>query len=297
MSDWDERNLDQPERASETPTVEPPEPEESPGEEVFRAWPLLVGALIALAIGIGIYWMFSERGVSVPQDAESTEVRAPVAAPTAPPEEPEPEVEEAEPEIELPALSESDAFVRSVIEALSRHPQVASFLLTEGLVRKIVATVATIAEGGNAARLFRELRPEERFAVTSRPPAVFVAPRSYRRYDGLVSGFTSIDARGLADAYRQSKPLFDEAFAELGYEDQSFEEVLARAISVLLRTPVVERRVELRAESVNYTYVDRRLESLTPPQKQLLRTGPENVRRVQRKLRELAEALELSVDS
>ena len=106
-----------------------------------------------------------------------------------------------------------------------------------------------------------------------------------------------MDASELASVYGNAKPLLDEAFAELGYPDQSFEDVLARAVRVLLATPVVDGRIELRADSVNYTYVDARLESLSLPQKQLLRTGPENTRKVQEKLKELAEALGLSVTS
>jgi hypothetical protein len=40
-----------------------------------------------------------------------------------------------------------------------------------------------------------------------------------------------------------------------------------------------------------YKFADRQLESLTAPQKQLLRTGPENMRRIKAKLRELKETL------
>ena len=43
--------------------------------------------------------------------------------------------------------------------------------------------------------------------------------------------------------------------------------------------------------SVNYAYSDPRLESLTPAQKQLLRMGPANVRKIQARLRGIANAL------
>jgi hypothetical protein len=40
-----------------------------------------------------------------------------------------------------------------------------------------------------------------------------------------------------------------------------------------------------------YEYADRKLEALTPAQKQLLRMGPSNVARIQAKLREVQAAL------
>ena len=94
-----------------------------------------------------------------------------------------------------------------------------------------------------------------------------------------------------------TKPLALEAYRELGYLDQPFDATFAKAIDVLLRTPVVEGRIGLNADSVNYSYVDRRLEALAPAQKQLLRMGPQNARKVQNKLRELARAMKLPIDS
>jgi len=55
--------------------------------------------------------------------------------------------------------------------------------------------------------------------------------------------------------------------------------------------------VELTRLSVAYGFADARLQRLEPAQKQLLRMGPENVKRVQAKLRELVAALETSGDA
>jgi hypothetical protein len=41
-----------------------------------------------------------------------------------------------------------------------------------------------------------------------------------------------------------------------------------------------------------YKYKDERLEALSGPQKQLLRTGPENMRRIKAKLREIKDAMQ-----
>ena len=59
--------------------------------------------------------------------------------------------------------------------------------------------------------------------------------------------------------------------------------------------PVPAAPVDVLAASVSYTFAERELEGLSPAQRQLLRLGPGNARRVQDKLRALAAALELQV--
>ena len=287
MSDWDDQNLDQSredyaDSSASAPTVR--------GDRAgsLLTWPLIAAAGLALVAGLALFWLFSSRG-PVPEQGASDERPAPVAASQPAEEEPEPE----EPEVVLPALSASDVFVREALGKLSQHPGLASFLLTDELVRKIVAAVDNIAEGENPARHFPYLAPDEKFDVVHRAPQVFLDPRSYHRYNVLASAFASLDAEGLATVYRNAKPLMDDAYAELGHQDQQFEDALNKAISILLRTPVVEDRIALRADSVNYTFVESRLEALSPARKQLLRTGPENTKTVQNKLRELADALDL----
>ena len=260
------------------------------------SWPLFVAAALALVAGLGLYWLFSARGVSVPptrSSASSEEALAEVAPEPAQPSEIEPE----EPDVDLPGLSASDVFVRELLAGLSRHPAMTSLLVSDELVRKIVTAIVNVAEGDHPARHFPYLSPDEPYQVVRRPPQVFVDPSSYHRYDVLVAGLESLDSADAAELYQMTKPLAHEAYRELGYLDQPFEATFARAIDVLLRTPVVEGRIGLNADSVNYTYVDRRLEALAPAQKQLLRMGPQNARKVQSKLRELARAMKLPIDS
>ncbi|MNG38043.1 hypothetical protein D3C84_1255880 [compost metagenome] len=45
-----------------------------------------------------------------------------------------------------------------------------------------------------------------------------------------------------------------------------------------------------------YHYADERLEALLPAQKQLLRMGPDNARRIQDQLQRLGTALDLPID-
>ncbi len=100
-----------------------------------------------------------------------------------------------------------------------------------------------------------------------------------------------MDTEQMIAIYEDYKPAIREIFAEIGDSSEDFDNVLTDAIDHLLDTPEVPMPVEVTTESVMYKYKDERLESLSAPQKQLLRTGPENMRLIKAKLRELRDVL------
>jgi hypothetical protein len=77
----------------------------------------------------------------------------------------------------------------------------------------------------------------------------------------------------------------------------TFRERLDAAFATLLAVPVPDGPVEVEPKVVTYTYADDSLEELSPVQRQFLRMGPDNVRRVQAKLRELRAELERVEDA
>ncbi|MGH9391380.1 MAG: DUF3014 domain-containing protein, partial [Vicinamibacteria bacterium] len=181
-----------------------------------------------------------------------------------------------------------------ILGRLSSHSFLASFLDADDLVRKIVVSVANVAEGASPAKQLRHLRPEERFTALETTERIVVDPASYRRYDAPGEFFASLDARAVAGLYRTLEPLLEEAHSELGLSERSgFRDTLSRAIEVLLAAPAVDGPIRLRAVNVNYAFEDPALERLSPAQKQLIRMGPENARRVRNKLIELKGALGL----
>jgi hypothetical protein len=222
----------------------------------------------------------------------------PEAAPPAPPvpPEPAPTPEASAPAAEpLPPLGESDAFVRELAARLSARPEWARWLAGEGLVHRFVAAVDSVANGASPRDSLRELVPEAAFRASERGGQTFVDPASWSRYDLVTALFTSLDAQGCARVYRELLPLFETAHDELARSEGSFEATLARAFRELLRAPVRDGEIALVPGVRSYDFADPELEALSPAQKQLLRLGPTNARRVQAKLRELAAALGLDV--
>ncbi|MGB1756443.1 MAG: DUF3014 domain-containing protein, partial [Pseudomonadales bacterium] len=111
------------------------------------------------------------------------------------------------------------------------------------------------------------------------------------RYDRFVEIFESLDSDGVADFYVLVLPLLDQAYNELGLPNGSITETLFRAIGRLLEVPSITHDIRLVQPVVMYEFEDPALERLSPAQKQMLRMGPDNTRRLQAKLSEVSRAL------
>lgn len=252
-------------------------------------WIALV--VLLLAIG-GAAWYFLGR--STPPPPAVTEAPPPSRPAPAPvePEAVEPE-EEEESTIDLPPLNASDELIRELAVQVSSHPQLGRWLVNEDLASRFVAAVDNVADGKLPRAHVGFLAPEGSFQVMESGGEILVDPKSYERYDLLTAVFVSLDTEASAKLYRDLRPLFQEAYQNLGYPDRDFDDTLAKAVNKLLNTPEVEGPVALREETQRYELAEARLEGLEPAQKALLRTGPENARRIKAKLRQLAAALAL----
>jgi hypothetical protein len=194
--------------------------------------------------------------------------------------------------VTVPPLDQSDAVVRELVRQLTSHPEVAAWLATDGLIRNFTVVMANTADGATPARHLRMLRPSTPFAVTTSGNTIALDPRSYRRYDSVTAAVSSIDPAGAARLYATLKPRIAEAYKDLGHPDAPVDQAVERAIVSLLQTPTVEGPVRLHpVKGTGYAFDDPELESLTDAQKQLLRTGPDNMKVIQGSLRSIALAL------
>ena len=237
---------------------------------------LLCGA--ALYFGLG-----SDDAAEPPQQAAAPGPAPPI--PEAPPDRPE----EREPE-PIP-LDASDELVRGLLPTLTEHPRLASWLVTDDLVRRFVVAVDNVADGSNPARHVPFLRPRSRIQTRADDSARRLDPAGYRRYDELARVLASLDVEGAVEIYRRLEPLMDEAYAELGYPDTPFVVAFRRAVVRVLETPEIPADPGVVPVASFFAYDDDRLEELPAAQKQLLLMGPDNLRAVQAAVRELASAI------
>ena len=243
--------------------------------------------LAALVIAGGAWYITSRRPPAAPPVVQTQAAPQPAA-----PEQPAAPLVEAQ-NIDLPPLPQTDPIVRELVARLSSHPTIAAWLATKGLIANFTVVTLNIAEGRTPAQFLRPIAPRGRFRTRRADEDLFVDPRSYERYNGHGDAIAALDPVGTASLYLTLKPRIAEAYGELGFRDADFDRVLERAIGVLLQTPVLDERVALAPNGVNYAYSDPKYESLLPAQKQLLRMGPRNEEIVRGKLKEIAALLKL----
>jgi hypothetical protein len=279
MVDWDTGTQDEPDYELQSGASQAPEL--PPDRSALILWAVIAALVVGTAIAA--YIAFGGGKGSVKVVTEPVPIEAPPAD--------RPLGGDAE-SIVLPALDETDPIVRQLVGKITSHPRLAAWLATDGLIRKFVAGVSGVAEGKTATAELRVLRPQSAFVVADRRGALYIDPRSYDRYNALADAAASIDPAGAAKVYATLKPRIEQAYRELGIEDRSFDRPLQQALVELLKTPIVDGPVQVEPQGASaYRFASSDLEALTAAQKQLLRTGPANTRKIQASLRAIAQAL------
>jgi hypothetical protein len=257
----------------------------APTRAAWRSTPLWVIVAALVASGAAAYFAFVWRPRPAPTQVAGS---SPKASTTTPP--PLSLGGSAE-RVTLPSLDASDTLVRTLVQALSESPAIMAWLPTNGNIRNFTVVVANIADGVTPAKHVSVWRPSARFRIVNDAGGSYMDPRGYARYTAIADAVASVDPVAAARLYATLKPRIEEAHRELGSADTSFDRTLERAIVALLKTPVLENPIRLKPKGIGYAYVDERLESLTAPEKQLLRMGPRNVGIIRRGLRSIALAL------
>ena len=200
--------------------------------------------------------------------------------------------EEVAVEKPLPPLEDSDAAIKEEFVSLFDQELFGKLFIFKAFIHRFVVTVDNLT----APKLPKKFRltapPPESFVVnTNAQDKMFIDPRNYRRYSIYATFVDAIDTKALAAAYVRFYPLFQEAYEDLGYPDQYFNDRLIKVIDHLLDTPDVFVPIELIRPSVFYKFADPQLEALSAGQKILIRIGYDNAFRIKSKLKELRQEL------
>src|SRR5262245_59624067 len=228
------------------------------------------------------------------QRAPQQTVAAPVSAPAPPPAAAAKDGPLVQAEnIPLPPLPQMDALLRQLVVKLSSHPKALAWLATNGLIENFTVATLNISDGKSPTLHWKNLAPQARFSIVNTTGGVMLDPKSYRRYDEYAATIGALDAPGTARLYLTVKTRIIEAYRALGFPEGDFDPVIERAMHELVTTPVIQRDIPLKEKVITYRFLDEDVESLSGAQKQLLRMGPDNMRIVQAKLRDIATQLGL----
>jgi hypothetical protein len=251
---------------------------------------VLIAGVLLIAIGGAAYYFWQRQPAREPATVEPTP--APSAAPSA-----------AEPRIEhpidassqatqpLPSLAESDAAAREALDALLGASAFDALFRPQDLIRNIVATVDNLPRRNVSLRLMPLKPVPGAFRVAGPEGSTAIGVDNAARYAPYVRAMDAIDSTKLVSLYVRFYPLFQQAYADLGYPNRYFNDRVFEVIDHLLATPDAPRSVALVQPKVLYDYADPALADLSAGQKMLLRMGPDNEARVKAKLREIKRGL------
>ena len=247
----------------------------------------VVGACIVTAVALvaALIWLGSGISVDAPQRATVTVPQRSNPTPVA-------SLAVASRVVEAGFSDEGDdGLFRAAVGRLSTHPELASYLVNDRLLRRFVRAVDAIAGGYSPADEIEFLRPSRPFIVREDEGRLVIASGTYRRYDVVTEVFTSLDSDGAIELYRQFRPRLEAIYREVGWANDDFDTRLCEAVDHLLEVTTSSGQLEVEQRAIVYAYAEDRFESLTGAQKHFLRMGPRNVGAIQSKLRALRDAI------
>jgi hypothetical protein len=254
--------------------------------------PIVWGAAAAVLVGAAVlyYYYYARQPVPVPAPAHETRPLPPPPEPAIEHPVPAPTTQGAS-QPPLPALNDSDAAIHSALMNLPGSAALEKFVVPQNLIRHIVATVDNLPRKKVAVELRPIAATSGEFVVGGTADHITLSDENFKRYTPFVDLVKSADVKQLAAVYFRFYPLFQQAYEDLGYPTEYFNDRVIEVIDHLLETPEVQGPIDLVQPNVMYLYADPKLEALSAGQKTLIRMGSQNAAVIEGKLRELRALL------
>jgi hypothetical protein len=187
-------------------------------------------------------------------------------------------VEPAEPA--LPTQEESNELLRSELNAAGADARLKALVGTEHPLEISAALIDGMSRGIILRKILPADPPRQAFSVTTEGDFLYMSTDSYARYDSYADSIDSLNPTLIVMSFHLLRPLYERTYEQLGLDSEDFDNAVIRMLDVILATPEMEDAILLERKSVMYAYADPALEKLPSVQKQLLRMGPENIRRI-----------------
>ena len=260
----------------------PPNPHRPSSGSSPTRWIVAGATVVIIGAVIAFFWI-SRAQVEPPAPTNATDVAVKSSRPQGQ-------------QIALPPLDDSDSVMRQLVSTLSKNPLMAKLLATKSLVRSAVLAVEQIGDGRTPSNPLAALRPATRLAILGTGDSGRIDPMSYARWSGATLSLVETDPGEAAQVYVTLKPLFDEAYRELGHPNGDFDASIVRAINTLNDTPKVSGDPMLLRRPGYFEHADPQLRAILPVQKEMILVGPDNRQKIMSWLKRFAAALDLKVD-
>lgn len=239
-------------------------------------------AAVALAVLIGaiaayFYWQNNQSAPGAPLSVAPTQT-PPALKPPVP--ETRQTLEAPTAKAQLPQLKESDSFVIEALAGLVGNKSLMKLFHTENIIHNIVATIDSLPRMKMPLKILPVLQPAGKFITSGSVDDLTISPKNAARYTSYVQLAEAVEPGKLVELYVRIYPLFQQAYRELGYPNDYFNDRLIEALDDLLDAPDIKEPVKLLQPHVLYQYADPDLEELSIGQRILVRTGSINESRL-----------------
>jgi hypothetical protein len=285
----------------------------------------LIAFIILVIIAIGVAWQFTGDKSDPIVIEEPVQIEKIVEAPperiekSPEPIQEVPEVVVIEEEViepikePMPLLDNSDDWLKLKLPEITWRKELLKLIIDEDMIRRFVVFTDNFAQGLIAYEHSPFILPKTKFTpdidsvsfqnstvkpgdistetpLTAKQSVWQWNENSSRRFSLYVDLLRSMDSESLVQWYSEIKPLINEAYNELGYEDD-FTNTLQDAITRVLDMELPKTSMALIQPSVMYRFADPELEALPDTDKLLLRLGKDNLLVMKSVLLELHEKL------
>ena len=274
--------------------------QKAPASQTRLSWPLITFILLVVIV-IGIAWQYTgSKPVEVQPEPPAMILLEPeVIEEITVTEVVIPDVVIIEEIIEvienpLPTLDNSDDWLKIKLPEITWRKELLSLVIDEDMIRRFVVFTDNFAQGIIAYEHSPFVLPNPKFSpkqeIQTSPELWQWNEDATQRFSLYVDLLRSMDSEKLVQWYVEIKPLIDEAYGELGYEDD-FTKTLQDAIIRVLDMELPTSSMNLTRPSVMYKFADPQLEALPQSNKLLLRLGKENLLVIKSVLLEFHEEL------
>jgi len=190
----------------------------------------------------------------------------------------------------LPALEQSDDVFRRELSLVSAN--LSRWFGGSDVIKKYLVIVNDLSQKQILFKHRIFLKTPGKIVVGEDKQGLYLSEDSYQRYNIFVNAITAIDADKGLQLFLAFKPLFEQVYKEFAYpSDYQLQDLFLKAAANVIEAPIINGRIDLVQHSVRYKFSDKKLESLSDVEKQMIRMGPENTKKIQAKLRELVQLL------
>jgi hypothetical protein len=193
----------------------------------------------------------------------------------------------------LPGLNESDSYMLDALAELISNKTLMQLFHTERIIRNIVATIDNLPQMKLPSRILPVEQPSGKFIAAMDASELVISPKNAARYTPYINLAEAFDTKQLVGLYVRLYPLFQQAYAELGYPNKYFNDRVLEVLDDLLDAPDIKEPVKLVRPEVYYLFADSDLEELPIGQRILMRTGSKNEATLKAKLLAIKQELKL----